>query len=457
MNRLDIRAWIFILFLILGLAGVNWMGSPIYLDVNLQGVFDQDTLQVGPQGPIRFQFSRAVQQDHLAPLISITPPITGKYTWNDATHVDFIPDQPILRDTVYTIRLNPGVLGRSGEKIKTLKTWKMALRSPMVIYLSAQAFASGELWIYDLSGIQPPQQITQTHGNILDYAPAPNGEKVIYSVFNTKNGMDLWIIDRDGKENHILLDCGADRCSSISWASDSNQIAYTRQSAGLTADAPLGAPRPWLMDTKTGETRPLFDDPQMIGFGPSWSPDGKKIASFDGVQGGIRIYDLGSKQSVFLPTLSGIVGTWSLDSQTMVYTDMSGGGEDTRILVYQADTTSGQSHQIFTSNDLATNFYYDIPLISPKGDWLAVGVQPSSQTPGHQIWLVSAQEDQVERITHSTGVVDDEYSWNSIGDKLLFRRLELKAGSSSETIIWDSATNQEQLVANNSTMPAWLP
>ncbi len=457
MNRLDLRAWIFILFLTLGLVGVNWIGSPINLDVNLQGVFSQNTLQVGPQGPIKFEFSRAVQQDLLAPLISFTPPITGKFTWNDATHVDFIPDQPILRGTDYTITLNPGVLGRSGEKNQALKTWKMALRSSMVIFLSAQAFASGELWVDDLSGNQPPMQITQTHGNILDFAPAPNGEKVIYSVFNTKNGMDLWIIDRDGKENHILLDCGGDRCSSISWANDSNQIAYTRQSAGLTADAPLGAPRPWLMDTKTGETKPLFDDPQMIGFGPSWSPDGKKIASFDGVQGGIRIYDLSSKQAVFVPTLSGTVGSWSLDSQTMVYTDISGGGADTKILVYQADTNTGQSQQIFTSNGLDSNYFYGIPLISPRGDWLAVGVQDSAQTPGHQIWLVSTKEDQVQHITHTTGVIDDEYSWNSSGDKLLYRRLGLKAGTSSESLIWDSATNQEQLVANNSTMPAWLP
>ena len=454
MNRLDLSALSVILVLLFSTAGIAWIGSPVVLQVQAQGVSSGSQFEVGPLGPIHLQFSHPIQADRLAALLAIQPALPGRLVWNDPSQADYVPDAAVADGMTYTLTLDPGVLGKNGEKIAAAQTWTFKRRAPLVIYLTAQA-SSGDLWIADPSGSQPARQVTHTRGDIFDYAPAPNGEKIIYSVFNAKSGMDLWIVNRDGSQAHILLDCGSDRCMAASWAADSIRIAYSRQSAGITADAPLGAPRPWLMDTRTGETKALFDDPQVIGYGPFWSPDAKKIATFDGVQGGIRILDLDSKATAFLATQTGKMGNWSPDSRSMVYTDMT--GADNHVEVLEGDVVSGQSQAIFQSAQLAANYLYDVPVFSPDGKWLAVGVQESAQAPTHHLWRVSTTGDQAQALTSGEGFIDDEYSWSPEGDRLLFRQLDLSAGGGSRTMLWNEATNEVISLAQDSTHPFWLP
>jgi Tol biopolymer transport system component len=446
-----------IFFILLALVGVHGMGSQINVEVHLAGKLPPETVEVGPNGPLKFEFSRAIQAELVPSLVSFVPPLPGKIIWDDFTHMRFIPDQPISPDIIYTVTVNKGVIGRSGEKIQNSVAWKFKLREPMVVFLSDQQGVMN-LWTKELSGNSSPKQITQAQDAIWDYAPSPNGEQIVYAMLNTKGGVDLWTIDRDGQQNHILLDCGLDRCSTISWNKDSQKIVYNRQSAGVSPDAPLGAPRPWLMDTRTGETAPLYDDPQVIGYSPSWSPDGQKIASFDGVNGVIQILDLKSKKSTNIPSNFGLVGTWSIDSQSMYFTDIIESDSGNKVQGFKADVNSGQSQAIFTSKGLASNINFDNPLESPKGDVLAVGTQIDANNPGDQIWLISENDEHIQTVTNDPSYSYDEYSWNPSGDKLLFRGLKLgSAENKTTTFVWDLQTQQITLVAANSSNPFWLP
>lgn len=457
MSRLDLRAGSLILFILLALIGVTAMGSQIGVQVHLIGLVPQDILQVGPNGPISFEFSRPVQEDQVSPVVSFDPPVPGKLTWDDFSHARFVFDQPLRRNVMYTLTVGKGVIGRSGEKIQNPIAWRFELRDPLVIYLSGELGAAN-LWTSGLAGNPPPKQLTPAQEAIWDYAPAPNGEQIIYSMINSASGMDLWTVGRDGQENHILLNCGSDRCSTVSWCQDSQRIVYNRQSAGISPEAPLGAPRPWLLDTKTGETKPLYEDQQAIGYAPVWSPDCQKVASFDGINGGIQILDLQTKNNVFVPSISGMGGDWSPDSQSMYFTNVLQSGTDYSVQVFKADANTGQTQRIFNSQQLMSVTNYDNPAMSPKGDWLAVGVRSSNNVPGSQIWLISEDGKKIQAVTQDPNYTYDEYSWDTSGDKLVFRGLKLGSSQGSNmTSVWVAQPGQLTLIANNATTPFWLP
>jgi len=456
MNRLDWTAWGFITVIVAVLLGVYLTGSHIRLNVDLKGSDTQNTLQVGPQGPLEFSFSRPVRQGLLPALMQISPPAPGKITWPDAQHAQFIPDQPFQPTQQYSVTLQKGAWGTNGEKISQDITWKFTLRSPLIVYLSSDPNDS-ELWTVGITGNDVPTQLTHTKGSVYDYAASPNGEQVVYSVLNGQKGFDLWIIDRDGHNNHVLLNCGGDRCYSPAWSPDLSKIAYTRQSAGLSPTAPLGAPRPWLLDPNTGESSPLYSDPQKLGFGPVWSPDGQKIASWDGVNGGIRIYNLQTKNDVLVQTQTGLVGSWSQDSREMYFTDIVESPGAALSKVFIANAAGGQSQQIFNGAGFASRFNFDVPLLSPKGDWLAVGVQSVSNSATYQMWLVSSDESQQQQITSDPDSTDLNYSWNNLGTGLLFQKMPITTSGASEADIWWLDRRQMQVVSKNASVPAWLP
>ena len=75
-NRLDAVSLSLILLLVLGIAGINRLGSQITLGVTLAGADAQASLAVGPYGPLTFVFTQAVQPDLLLPQIKITPAVS---------------------------------------------------------------------------------------------------------------------------------------------------------------------------------------------------------------------------------------------------------------------------------------------------------------------------------------------------------------------------------------------
>jgi len=457
MNRLDIAAGSLICALLLVLFGVYLRGSQIALDVALSGAPASGDFSVGPEGPIKFSFSRPVREDLLALKIKITPDTPGKIAWDDPEHAEFVPDQPFKRNVQYSLSLQSGILGKSGEKISTSENWRFVLRSPMVIYVGSSS-SGNELWIKSTSGNESPRQLTHTDGKIFDYSPAPNGEQVIYAAANDQNGINLWIIDRDGKNNHVILNCGHDYCSSGSWSPDSRKLAYNRQSAGLAPGSSMGAPRPWILDVKTGETKPIYTDSQIIGYGPIWSPNGQKIATVDGVKGRIQIHDLSQNDDVDIPSQAGMSGTFSPDGQKLYFTDYVASEAGMQSKVFVADVTNGLVQAVTNVPNSDSDAAYDLPQWSPNGDWMAVGVQSTPENLTSQIWLVPANGDQAQQITNDPQVTNLFYSWNNLGDGLLFQRDVLGSGkSANEIAIWWMEKQQIQVVSNNGSMANWLP
>ncbi len=135
MNRQDAVSLSLVVLLILSIAGINGLGSQINLNVSLSGADAQNNLDAGPYGPLIFVFSRPVQPDRLLPQIKITPAVLGAIVWDDPTHAEYIPNQPLRPNVNYSIDLEKGAIGKSGEKVKDL-AWTFQLRPPLITYLS---------------------------------------------------------------------------------------------------------------------------------------------------------------------------------------------------------------------------------------------------------------------------------------------------------------------------------
>src|ERR1700752_1242146 len=251
---------------------VMMLGSWIGISVQATGL-DQE---VGPYGPLTLTFSQPVDPDSILDRLSIQPEGSGRFEWADEKTLHFVPDTPLRAGASYQLTLSDGRIGANGEVLRKEQSWPVLVRTPKVVYLTVTN-GLGQLWTVDTEG-KSAQKLGPADKQIFDYAAAPDGDFLIFSAVNNSNGLDLWYLDRVGNA-HILLNCGADHCITPAVSPDSLQVAYTLQTAPVSASVPMGAPRPWILNIQSGENRAIYADSQIIGYGPNWSPDGKYITS----------------------------------------------------------------------------------------------------------------------------------------------------------------------------------
>ena len=131
------------------------------------------------------------------------------------------------------------------------------------------------------------QQLTQSKQGCRMPACSPDGKKLIY-VQQVNHRLSLWISEIDGKNARILSDEGMNLIPS--WLPDNRHIVWMRTQPG---QAPSRNSQIHLMNTETGESRRLFSDPEQLKFSnsmPVVSPRGDRIAFVSNRSGNMRIW-----------------------------------------------------------------------------------------------------------------------------------------------------------------------
>jgi Tol biopolymer transport system component len=364
----------------------------------------------------------------------------------------------MLPGKTYTLRLAPQHYGINGERLKEEKNWEVRLRPTQIIYLAAYPKPS-ELFRVGLDGGEPVQ-ITQSNGKVADFAVDPAGERIVYSVINEQHGRNLWQMGHAGENARILLDCGPDRCSTPDFAPDGLRLTYTREPGPLGPGMPYGAPRPWMLDftigqTGDGVTRPVYSDQQIIGYGPTWSSDGRRLAIWDGVNGGIRVLELGSGLETFISTESGNTGSWSPDGDRLVFTRYGTVGETYHSFVFMADFKAGSEMILINGGDRDAAF--GEPVWSPDGHYIAISMNPKDAKPTRSIWLVNPNTLAGTTIGGEANYAYGNYRWNPWGTAVAFQRSLLGGEYASEIGVYSLETGKTQILAASGTTPQWLP
>jgi TolB protein len=436
--------------IVLAIGGVWLAGDRV--GARIVRTLPETNTTISPNGQVIIEFAQAMNQSSVESGFSLTPSLAGRFIWKDKT-MTFVPQSPFERGKTYTAQLAAGVVSATGQSVKQAQSWQFNIRKPSVIYISPSS-EMRELWSLTPGG--QPQPLTSTNGGIYDFAVSPTGDFVAYSVLNKTGGLDLWEMDRDGSNQKVIVDCAADRCTAPSWSPDGARLAYSRETQAQTAGGPHGAPRVWIFDTTTGQNNPLYQDSQMLGYGPSWSPDGKRLAAWDGGAGSIRVLDLQTSETMLLPSQSGSAGTWSPDGATMLYNDISLVGEQPYVKMFVAEFATKKIRPAFSSDTQLTD--YSVPMYSPDGKWIAAGVKTPSSGLGSDLWVLYPDG------THGQVVADDpqytygSYKWDPWSQSLIFQRFALGvAFAKPEVLLWSLADNSTQVLAQDASLPEWLP
>ena len=244
-----------------------------------------------------------------------------------------------------------------------------------------------ELFSIGMDAGSPEIQLSHTNGRVWDYQPSPDGESVVFSAINSLKGIDLWMVQRDGSNQHKLLDCGGDRCSSPAWSPLIQELAFTRESIGLAPNGPKGALRIWILDSKTGQAAPLFSDPEKVGDEAKWSPDGQWLSFWNGAQGGIQIVNRKTGTTILLESTNGDSGSWSSDGQYLYYTNLVSERGDFRNTLLRADIRNGAISTILGGNVEGDKFSVGNPVCSPKGKMVVVPLQPDIKMPDKELFF----------------------------------------------------------------------
>jgi len=424
----------------------NWLGVHVSL-------YTADPAnQIGPFETITFRFSQPVQAKIAQSKLTLQPVVAGKFDWQNDHTLLFIPSSPYPKTV--TIQLGRNMPGSGGTWLRRDMIWKLSVRQPEIVYMSYSQ-PQRELMAIPVTGGKP-RQLTNTGGKIFDFDSSPVGDRIVYSIANNQNGLDLWLINRNGQHAQKLLDCGADLCSSPAWSPDGKLIAYNRQAGSISSALPPGAPRLRIVESTSGADRPVYSDPQVIGSGALWSPDGNWLASYDGVAGQIQVVNLKSGQQVLLPSTLGLLGSWSPDSAYLVYPNPVTDSLGTRTVLYRADFRSGEVGPFIGNDKDPADYDFGNPAWSPDGKEILLDLRVSPQHPDRELWLYTPATMGGILIAHEMGYSYDFFCWDPWGTHLAVQLTELGKTFSPQIAVWQSSQTLK-IIAHDGLFPHWLP
>ena len=177
------------------------------------------------------------------------------------------------------------------------------------------------------------RQLTKGDYHCVQPACSADGKKIIF-VKRSNMGMAIWLCDTNGKNAKELIK--SERILLPSWLPDATHIVWMSVGPLQRNQDPASNSQLRIMNTETGESRRLFSHPDQIKFNnamPSISPDGTKVAFVSDRSGTFRIWVSkldGSDAKLISPTplerdnilklpLEQKVPTWSPDGKWIAH------------------------------------------------------------------------------------------------------------------------------------------
>ncbi|HUD71533.1 MAG TPA: hypothetical protein VMQ62_06185 [Dongiaceae bacterium] len=271
------------------------------------------------------------------------------------------------------------------------------------------------LVLFALSVVLPP-------GVVLAAYPGVNG-KLLYIDRSGDPGVDLVVVDNDGRNATVLNGGLYQEITRASWSPDGSRIAFT----GYPVGSPQQEGRLYVTDQAGGSIQEIDIAPARNAELPTWSPDGTRIA-FSGL-------------------------------------DDDSGGSEHAIFAIDLDGTG-----LVRISPPSEDFFYFSLAWSPRGDTLLFAglsnppcVQPpcSGSDADAEIYLLGVGTGVITRLTTNT-VLEETASWSPDGGRIVFDRIT-QTDPSCRIIVMDLTTGQETDVSQNQSpkrcfsKPAWSP
>lgn len=334
---------------------------------------------------------------------------------------------------------------------------------PPVVYLGWDA--NGRSQLYSQQGRRDPQPLTASPVDVFDFAVAPGGEKIAYSVIDGQQS-SIWLVDSHGRDARQLLACEAAECVHPVWAPDGRRLVF--ESRPLDERGIDGTPTLNWLDAQTGETRPLFADEAALGTAVRFAPDGSAVSFVTPDDEVVRVYHFDSGETFTVPNEIGAPAVWSPQGDQLVYANLDlvvlhgAQGEDheshshdyvVSTRMFLADASTGQYAQISPEMGVDDGN----AAWSPDGEWIAFGRKQPRTNTGRQLWLMRRDGTDARALTDEPLVQHGPPVWSSDGRVLLFQRFDLSDPAGDPGIwMFDVESGEMQQLVARGMQPAWL-
>ena len=404
--------------------------------------------QISVFGWVGASFSGPMEKSSVETAFSITPETDGQIFWQGDT-LWFRPIQPFDAGVVYRARFSGEVRTADGKTFTIDHTWDFTARKPDLIYFVPNE-EGGELWRFSLNE-NNAYQMSFTEGRVYDFAVDRMDGQVVFTVMNADGGRNLRVMERDGEEQRLFLDCNRDLCGEPAWSTDGQTIAYTREMY-LEDNGSYQLGQVWTVDLESGQTSQLYQSEFAFGHSPSFSPDGQRLAFYDSNNYGIRILDLATSQESIIPRTIPGAGDWSPDGSKIIYTDLVPAENEPFVAVYVVDLETKVVERVLSEGGSDTD--YSQPRWAPDGERVAVSLRPVNANISKELWVLRLDGLVSRKITNDRTATFTTYQWDPWGERLVYQRYELGTG---ETSIWLWEDGENKQIVENGARPQWLP
>ncbi len=394
------------------------------------------------------------------PALSLAPDIAGAASvmatvqWQDDTTLILRPATPLLPGSAYRVSLPPQLQSAAGESVRGGQSWRFTTRSLRVLFLDWDEQERPQLYSMDAGG-GPRSQLTTADLGVLDYAAAPDGRRIAYTVALEGGSRDLWLLtlQAGAVQAQRLLDCGGDQCSGPAWSPDGRRLVYERRAHSPSADHPE-APRLWWLDPASGATTHLFDDEQQLGHTARFSPNGRWLSYIVPLERAMHVFDLQSGDVLRIANEVGEPAAWHPWRDQLLFANIEYVGESYTTLIMRLDLPAGQLSHL--TPGLITDD--GAPTWSPAGDALAFGRKAPVAPVGRQLWTMDADGGRATALTDDPRFNFGPPSWSPDGAHLLAQRFDITQPR-SDPGIWlvDSRNGAQTMLSASGFQPAWLP
>ncbi|MCD6576975.1 MAG: hypothetical protein J7K66_03060 [Anaerolineaceae bacterium] len=318
--------------------------------------------------------------------------------------------------------------------------YKRIIRQPCLLYLGNVA-SEPEIW--RLCG-QEKLLLTQTQGNIVDYAVSRNGNWITYAVKNGQGGSDVWKMDREGKKKENVYSCGEFICSNLAIDPLGLKIAFSLQ----------GPDRSLILLSLREDQITLLERGNTSNV--DFSPNGQFLRYFEKNQGYLRVINLNDKKQIqTVESETDLIGSWKSDSSSFLFGMRNYWGGIADIDIFESNAKSGTFLKLFNNQKSSFNVFQPTYFGNKNLIVLArTGFTGSSK----QIWVINEDGKKIFEITNDYQYDYSGISWNSAKEELAFQRYLLAASDSRpEVWIWEKQGSRFQLIAQNAAHAIWIP